>query len=43
MSTFMDEETFETDPNTDTLNPRSDFLKNIEDSIDMGSNGRIAK
>ena len=33
MSTLVDEDSFELDPDTNTLNPKSDFLKNIEESI----------
>jgi len=33
MSTLVDEDSFELDPATNTLNPKTDFLKNIKDSI----------
>jgi hypothetical protein len=43
MSTFMDEESFEIDPDTDSLKPREDFLKDIEDSIGKDSEGQLVK
>ena len=35
MSSLMDEDSFEIDPETDSLKPKENFLKDVEDSLDM--------
>ena len=44
MSTLIDEDSFELDPATNTLNPKTDFLKHIEESIgQVSGDPEIAK
>ena len=37
MSALVDEDSFEVDPETDSLKPKETFLKDIEDSLDLSS------
>ena len=43
MSTLIDEDSFEFDPETDTLKTKDDFLKDIEDSIGKDTEGELIK
>ena len=43
MSTLMEEDCFETDPNTDVLKPREDFLKNVEESFEQSTDKEVIK
>ena len=43
MSALMDEENYEIDPETDTLKTKDDFLKDIEDSFGLHSEGQVIK
>ena len=35
MSALVDEDSFEIDPDTDSLRPKETFLKDIEDSLEL--------
>ena len=43
MSTLVDEENFEMDPNTETFQPKDDFLREVEESIDRSSDEQVVK
>ena len=43
MSSLMDEENLEKDPETDTLKPKESFLKEVEESFGDGKNKELIK
>ena len=43
MSTLVDEENFELDPNTETFMSKEDFLKDVEESIEKGGDEKLVK
>ena len=43
MSTLIDDDSFELDPDTDTLSPRADIFKDIEDSCAKEEGGEVMR
>ena len=43
MSSLLDEDSFELDPDTDTLKPKENFLKDIEDGLNINSEDSLVK
>ena len=43
MSSLLDEDSFELDPDTDTFKPKENFLKDIEDSLDSHKDDQLIK
>ena len=43
MSSLLDEDSFKIDPATDSLKPKKNFLKDIEDSLDVYSEDQVIK
>ena len=43
MSALIDEDSFEMDPETDSLKPKENFLKEIEDSLDKNKDNLVIR
>ena len=43
MTTLIDEECYEIDPDTETYRPKLDFLKDVEDSIEKNDDSDILR
>ena len=43
MSSLLDEDNFDIDPDTDSLKPKEDFLKDVRDSFDKHANEVVIK